>query len=590
MALSRSSADNGAGLLDMSGRGGGITVGPAAAAQLGGKTLPAAKPLPVGKTAIPTIDLDPKNMEKVIAFIAMGNEGEAQDVAGMLNRLGVLNVTTKTDLGTIRKMMDETAPDLIVLGADVAADVFDFVRDIRHSKLGENPFVMITTLVDNDQVAAVKKAMQAGTDDIIIKPLKEDQLLQRLKRVTVNRQAFVVTSDYLGPDRRAKNRPSSIRRIQVLNTMLEKANGNDIQKEEIKAAVESSVNDVLHARLDSNSYRLGFVCHLIIDAYETKNITPDIKDKILVLVEVLRDAAKTAERINEGELGMVCGSLAKQVEEIAERYDNPSERDIKMIQKLTRAVMLVVKPHVPALQLEKEAREAAQNYLKHKRGEFDKGAEIHRSPTDAPVEPLEDQSIEIMFVAKGQTVFKQGEVATSAYILASGSIAIYRDIDGKRTPVSRVRKGELFGEMAIIDGTPRRATAVALEDCTLSLIAKDMIVQKMADADPLVNNYMHMLIDSVRLVPEVFTAKPRNLEDVGREVREHAVAINGHVARSSSAALIKEARAPLAHLETVVKELDDLIKRGSINDPRLSAKPTSGELDGAAAARAASKP
>jgi len=99
-----------------------------------------------------------------------------------------------------------------------------------------------------------------------------------------------------------------------------------------------------------------------------------------------------------------------------------------------------------------------------------------------------------------------------------------------------------------------------------------------------------MLIDSVRLVPEVFTAKPRNLEDVGREVREHAVAINGHVARSSSAALIKEARAPLAHLETVVKELDDLIKRGSINDPRLSAKPTSGELDGAAAARAAIKP
>ncbi|MSQ87503.1 MAG: response regulator [Alphaproteobacteria bacterium] len=334
-----------------SGGGGGVTVGLAAAARLGGKATSA-----VVKQPYPTLDLDPKNMEKVIAFVAEATSEEGNAIAEMLNRAGVLQVTVETDANVLRAKMGEITPDLVIVSASVPGDVFGFVRDIRHSKLGDNPFLMVTTLVDADQAAAVRKAMQAGTDDIIIKPLKEDQLLQRLKRVTVNRQAFVVTSDYLGPDRRAKGRPTSIRRIQVLNTMLEKASGKDIQAEEIKAAVEGSVNDVLHARLDSNSYRLGFVCHIIIDAYKNNNITPDVKDKILVLVDVLRDAAKTAERINEAELGLLCGSLAKQVEEIAERYETPNERDLKTIQKLTRAVMMVVKPHIPAAQMEKETK------------------------------------------------------------------------------------------------------------------------------------------------------------------------------------------------------------------------------------------
>jgi CRP/FNR family transcriptional regulator, cyclic AMP receptor protein len=564
--------------------GGGVTVGPAAAAQFGGKPVQQAKP------GAASIDLDPRNMEKVIAFVAMSDAADAREISGMLNRAGVLQVTTQTDLGVIRSLMLETTPDLIVLGADVAPDVFDFVRDIRHSKLGDNPYLMITTLVDNDQITAVKRAMQAGTDDIIVKPLKEEMLLQRLKRVTVNRQAFVVTSDYLGPDRRAKNRPSSIRRIQVLNTMLAKANGHDIQKEEIKAAVEGSVTEVLHARLDSNSYRLGFVCHIIIDAYETNTITPDVKDKILVLVDVLRDAAKTAERINEAELGLVCGSLASQVEEIAERYDNPSERDIKMIQKLTRAVMLVVKPHVPAAQLEKEAREAAQNYLKRKRGDFEKSAEIHRSPADEPVETVDDNSIEIMFVAKGQPVFSQGEPATSAYILASGSIAIYRDIDGKRVPVARLRKGEMFGEMAIIDGTQRRATAIALEDCTLSLIAKDMIEEKMAATDPALRNIMHMWINSIRLVPELLTPKPRNLDDVGRELKDQAAGIASLVQSSKSAAIKREAAAPLSKLQSLISEVGAIVLRGVGTDPRLPSKPTAKELDAAVQAAPTSTP
>ncbi len=551
------------------GHSGGIAVGPVAAQGLG------AKPQAAGSS----INLDPKSLENVIAFVAEHNEISALAITTVLETAGVKNARSFTTLPDLRAALETTTPDIIIISADLDKGVSDFIRDIRHSKLGSNPFLLITTLVAPDEVEAVKKTMQAGTDDIIVKPVKEDQLMQRLRRVTVNRQAFVVTSDYLGPDRRAKGRASSIRRIQVLNTLLEKANGRDVKDEDIKTAVEGSMNDVLHARLDSNSYRLGFVCNIIIDAYKTNNVTPDVKDKILVLVDVLRDAAKTAERINETELALLCGSLAKEVEGIAERYLTPSERDLKTIQKLTRAVMLVVKPHVPPAQLERETREAAENYLRYQREHFGQAHEIQRTPTDEPIAHVDEAVLEIMPLMKGQILFKQGDPAVAVYVVASGSIAIYREINGKTVPVERVKKGEFFGEMAIIDGTPRRATAVALEDCTLSLIPRDIIEEKIDRADPLVAYVMHTFIDSLRHIPETFSPKGRNIKDVATELQTQTGHISRLIESSRSPAISAEGAEPLARLKTLVGEIAGLLAQGAEKDPRLSARPSTHEIE-----------
>ena len=170
-------------------------------------------------------DIDLQALEKAVAFIGEPDEQVRKTLRQILHHAGLRQVSVHGNLKNILSLMSHMTPDLIIVSDDLDPGVFDFIRDIRHNKIGTNPFVLVTTLISPEHVDSVKRAMQAGTDDIIIKPVKEEQLLQRLKRVTLNRAAFVVTSDYLGPDRRGKNRPSSIRRINVLNTMLEKANG-----------------------------------------------------------------------------------------------------------------------------------------------------------------------------------------------------------------------------------------------------------------------------------------------------------------------------------------------------------------------------
>ena len=516
-------------------------------------------------------------MEKVVAFIGEPDDQARRELRQILNHAGIKQVSAHGNLANLVTLVGQVPPDLIIIADDLDPQTFEFIRNIRHSKLGSNPFVVIMTIVAPDHIEAVKRTMQAGTDDIIIKPLKEEQLLQRLKWVMMNRSPFVVTSDYLGPDRRAPNRASPIRRIHVPNTMLDKASGKDADPETVRAAVDEAMTEVLQARLDSHGLRLGFVSKLVLEAYSAKKVTPELKDHVLTLADVLKDSAKTAERLEERELALLCGSLSGDVIAIAGRYTAPTERDIGLIQKLSRAVVSAVKPRAAPDKLEQENRAAAQTYQQRQRSNFSGAQEIQRAPGEDPVVAFDEPVIEILPLAKGQFLFKQGDTASSAYILNSGAIGIFKEVDGKRQPIARVKKGEFFGEMAIIDGRPRRNSAMALEDCTLSLVSKDMIEEKLANSDPMIRTLLHMLSNSMRMVHEAYAPKGRNIGDAVREMKEQARYIQGQF-DSGSPARKKDGAAATKKMVELTDAIVKLIESAPELDRRTPAVPTEKDL------------
>ena len=68
----------------------------------------------------------------------------------------------------------------------------------------------------------------------------------------------------------------------------------------------------------------------------------------------------------------------------------------------------------------------------------------------------------------GDVIFRQFDMGAEMYILLDGEIEL--SIDSK--VVETLGPGEPFGEMALIDQTPRTATAVAITDCTLAVISE----------------------------------------------------------------------------------------------------------------------
>ena len=68
---------------------------------------------------------------------------------------------------------------------------------------------------------------------------------------------------------------------------------------------------------------------------------------------------------------------------------------------------------------------------------------------------------------KGELIFTEGDLGNEMFIIQSGKIRIFKNIDGFDQTLTLLEKGDFFGEMSILEGMPRSASAEAEEDCEL---------------------------------------------------------------------------------------------------------------------------
>jgi CRP/FNR family transcriptional regulator, cyclic AMP receptor protein len=70
----------------------------------------------------------------------------------------------------------------------------------------------------------------------------------------------------------------------------------------------------------------------------------------------------------------------------------------------------------------------------------------------------------------GNVLFREGEHGEDMYVIQSGLVQIRRLVGGEERPLATLGRGEFLGEMAILNGKPRTATAVVLEDARCLVI------------------------------------------------------------------------------------------------------------------------
>lgn len=294
--------------------------------------------------------LNQDTLRKATVYIGEKNYYERQQLRELFLAQGLKQIVCHATLDALREMLYADPPDLLVLAADFDSGVFDFIKEIRMQQAGENPFMLISLMVAPTQGQALSRAIEAGVDDIIIKPISAERVQERLRLVTFHRRPFIVMDGYVGPERKSEDpRPAGLKRIPVINTLLEKVNGREMDKLALKAAVEGSLQEVLQAQLDSQSFRLGEVCERLVIAYDTGAINEGVQSDLFTLADVLKDAAALAERLKDMQLSSLCVSLAENVNAIAEHYEYPSSSEIDLIRKITQAFKMAMKaPDAPS--------------------------------------------------------------------------------------------------------------------------------------------------------------------------------------------------------------------------------------------------
>ena len=75
---------------------------------------------------------------------------------------------------------------------------------------------------------------------------------------------------------------------------------------------------------------------------------------------------------------------------------------------------------------------------------------------------------------RGKRIFSYGEVGDKLYVILDGKVRISREVAGMgEEALAVLGTGEVFGEMALLDETPRSADATAHEGCRMLVISKE---------------------------------------------------------------------------------------------------------------------
>lgn len=186
--------------------------------------------------------------------------------------------------------------------------------------------------------------------------------------------------------------------------------------------------------------------------------------------------------------------------------------------------------------------------------------------------------MEVVNFPKGKVLFKQGEKSDAAYIVQSGAVGMYREAQGRKIPLATVRKGELFGEMATIDASPRMATAFALEESSVMIIPIDVMIDKMRKADPFIRAMINMLMNNLRGVHESYMPRSRSLGDAVNMLSRQSDLITRFLQGDLPEVFRADLVGKLKNLEAVVKDLKRVAGAHRDEDKRDDAMPHETEL------------
>ena len=81
--------------------------------------------------------------------------------------------------------------------------------------------------------------------------------------------------------------------------------------------------------------------------------------------------------------------------------------------------------------------------------------------------PVYTSDIMVQSYPKDTLLFAEGESGNNLYIIQAGSVKITKVVNHHEVVLAVLNKGDIFGEMAMLENKPRAASAEIYEDCTL---------------------------------------------------------------------------------------------------------------------------
>lgn len=173
---------------------------------------------------------------------------------------------------------------------------------------------------------------------------------------------------------------------------------------------------------------------------------------------------------------------------------------------------------------------------------------------------------------KGEVIVRQGELANSFFVIASGQVKVYMT-EGKREIILKtLSAGDFFGEIPMLDLEPRSASVAAMERCHLQSLSYKAFQKAMEGSADIAKRVLETLAKRLRDADrKISTLALMDISSrVSRTLLELAIISNGRMVvgepytQSDLAGMVGASR------EMVNRTLHDLMEQGYIEVHRRS--------------------
>jgi DNA-binding response OmpR family regulator len=302
-------------------------------------------------------------IEDISILIADSNRQLRSSLKGVLHHHGFRKISDAHDIESFEDGIRTHSPDLILCDVNLKGDlVCDVIYRLRHNHLGNNPFAAVILFIDEANEEIVRLASRAGLDDLQIKPVIAQKIINRVTFLIEKRKPFVVTTDYIGPDRRKATREGAqqVALVDVPNTLAMKANGDfDLQK--MQREIASAVWDVNSQKIERHVYQVGYLVERIIAAFESGQIT---KESVEMLQRLMRVGQDIAHRLNNSDfrhISVVADTLVTVTQALWRSGGQPKRKDLDLLPELSQALNATFNSGIESNKMAEEIQSSIKN-------------------------------------------------------------------------------------------------------------------------------------------------------------------------------------------------------------------------------------
>ena len=272
------------------------------------------------------------------------------------------NIVDGAEISAVKESVQGSlGPDIIICDADSrGGDLFELTSAIRNNRIGLNPFLAILALSWDPTEKLVKEAVNSGADYLIAAPFSPKQILDRIRSLVYNRAPFVITSEYIGPDRRDGGKREYTTPILVApNSLRDKIMG-EFDARAFREQVQSAVVTISSHKMELHAYRLAADSASAANdfARDPFSIDPDCLDRLQSSASDLKWRARKVSLVSIAELSEALLNVLRSV-----RVGPPDglSKNIELLKQLSMAIRAAVDPAEPTEALAYDIAEAVSS-------------------------------------------------------------------------------------------------------------------------------------------------------------------------------------------------------------------------------------